>query len=408
MGKLLKRFQEYLKAPEPRKPGIYHYISPPDNPLNYRLHLRLEPDGKGVLMVNASTVLHLNPTAAEHAYLLVHNTPPKEAAREISNRYKIGQKDALNDFYALKDQVETFITTEDLEPVTFLDFDDHSPYTQKLTAPYRLDCALTYRLPEGASTDAAPTKRADRELSTEEWKQIFDKAWEAGIPHIVFTGGEPTLRDDLNELILHAENNGQITGLITDGLKLGDTKYLNKLLQSGLDHTLIILQPKQQESWDSLGSFAYWTDTLNEDIFVAAHLTLTKENAKDSIQLLDKLSEAGISAISLSVNHKSLNNDLQLAREHVENLGIDLLWDMPVPYSDLNPVALELEMDQDEDYPSGAGKGWLYVEPDGDVLPAQGINNILGNLSEALDNISQPLKNPLLSEGSSARLNMDP
>jgi MoaA/NifB/PqqE/SkfB family radical SAM enzyme len=51
---------------------------------------------------------------------------------------------------------------------------------------------------------------------------------------------------------------------------------------------------------------------------------------------------------------------------------------MPVPYSSLNPVALELEggaVRKSE----GAGLGWLYVEPDGDVLPEQGINQILGN-----------------------------
>jgi hypothetical protein len=41
-------------------------------------------------------------------------------------------------------------------------------------------------------------------------------------------------------------------------------------------------------------------------------------------------------------------------------------------------VAVETEEDN---VPSGAGKAWLYVEPDGDVLPAQGMaDKILGNL----------------------------
>ncbi len=44
----------------------------------------------------------------------------------------------------------------------------------------------------------------------------------SGIPHVVFTGGEPTLRDDLPELIAHAERNGQITGLNTNGRRLAD------------------------------------------------------------------------------------------------------------------------------------------------------------------------------------------
>jgi MoaA/NifB/PqqE/SkfB family radical SAM enzyme len=35
---------------------------------------------------------------------------------------------------------------------------------------------------------------------------------------------------------------------------------------------------------------------------------------------------------------------------------------------------------QSEDQPEGAGKAWLYFEPDGDVLPAQGVNQVLGNI----------------------------
>ena len=59
------------------------------------------------------------------------------------------------------------------------------------------------------------------------------------------------------------------------------------------------------------------------------------------------------------------------------SLGLTLRWDLPVPYSAENPVTHETIKDE---VPSGAGKAWLYVEPDGDVLPAQGLaDQILGN-----------------------------
>ena len=62
---------------------------------------------------------------------------------------------------------------------------------------------------------------------------------------------------------------------------------------------------------------------------------------------------------------------------HAASRTSTLLFDLPVPYSAQNPVALETEED---DLPSGAGKAWLYVEPDGDVLPAQGMaDRVLGN-----------------------------
>ncbi len=51
---------------------------------------------------------------------------------------------------------------------------------------------------------------------------------------------------------------------------------------------------------------------------------------------------------------------------------LELVWDLPVPYSSNNPVSLELEKEGNQAFVEGAGKAWLYVEPDGDVLPAQG------------------------------------
>ena len=95
----------------------------------------------------------------------------------------------------------------------------------ELSAPYRLDCALTYRLPSEVDPQFAPQERASRELSTAEWTSILDKAWANGIPHIIFTGGEPTLREDLIELILHAENLGQVTGLLTDGIRMTERLF---------------------------------------------------------------------------------------------------------------------------------------------------------------------------------------
>jgi MoaA/NifB/PqqE/SkfB family radical SAM enzyme len=65
-------------------------------------------------------------------------------------------------------------------------------------------------------------------------------------------------------------------------------------------------------------------------------------------------------------------------QDKAANLGMQLAFDLPVPYSADNPVAFETAGDE---VPSGAGRSWLYVEPDGDVLPAQGMaDQVLGNM----------------------------
>jgi len=355
----------------PLPPGIFHYQAPPDAPLPYRLHLRMEPDGRGMLIVNASTILHLNQTASEFAYHLVRQTPEDQLVREIIGRYRVKRHQALQDYQLLRDRIQSLIETPDLDPETFLDFERLTPHTQKISAPYRLDCALTYRLTGSTDDSLAPIKRVDSELSTEEWFGIFDKAWNFGIPHIILTGGEPTLRDDLPELIANTESNGQVVGLLTDGLKLSDSGYLHTLLQTGLDHLMLSIKPDDEQSWKAL------ENVIAADLFVTVHHTLTLQNVMNTPQLLERLVNCGVKTISLTASDPALDGSLMQTRNQAAGMGLSLVWDLPVPYSAFNPVALETQLDNP---PTGAGHAWLYIEPDGDVLPAQGVNQVLGNI----------------------------
>jgi hypothetical protein len=371
MSSIFAPLQRLFTSAPPVQPGLYHYQSPPEDPRNYRLHLRVEEDGSAILIVNAATVLHLNQTAAEYAYYFVQNTPVDEVARRMSRRYSVDPSQAAQDYHNLTERILTLIETPDLDPVTFLDFEQRTPYARKPVAPYRLDCALTYQLPEGSDLQSAPMKRVDRELTTEEWKSIITEVWQVGVPHIIFTGGEPTLRDDLPALIAHAESNGQVSGLLTDGIRLAEAAYLNELLQTGLDHVLIILQPDKDLAWKALEK------VLAADIFTAVHLTLTQQNAPAIPGYLDKLAKMGCAAVSLTAQGTDLNATLLALRDQAAALQMSLIWDLPVPYSAQNPIALEVA---GEGLEEGGGRAWLYVEPDGDVLPTQGVNRILGNI----------------------------
>jgi len=357
-------------AAQPLTAETHTFQSGPDEP-PYRLHLRLLKDGSGILIINAATVLHLNPTAAEFAFHMMKGTPAEQTAKEIAKRYRISVAEAQKDYQDFHERVQTAIHTPNLDPTTYLDFERVAPHFKDLTAPLRLDCALTYRLPAGTQAEYAPTKRVDRELSTNEWQTIMDKAWAAGIPHITFTGGEATLREDLPILIAYAEKVGQVTGLLTDGLKLADKEYLHSLLQTGLDHLLFILQPENPASWQALEAI------LLADLYTTVHMTVTPSNVKNSGETLEKLAGLKVKSLSLGASEPSLHEALHALHNQAASLGMTLRWDMPVPYSVENPVSHETIEDE---VPSGAGKAWLYVEPDGDVLPTQGeADHILGN-----------------------------
>jgi radical SAM family protein len=368
--KIINRLADRFAKVQPLPTGVYHKQDMQDNK-PYRVHLRLKPDGAGLLILNASTVLQLNATAAEYAYHFIRGTEPDEAVKQIASRYRVNKDIAHQDYRDFLDKIETLISTPDLDPVSFLDFERAAPHSADLTSPLRLDCALTYRLREDSGVEYAPTKRVDRELTTDEWRTILDKAWQAGIPHVTFTGGEATLRDDLPELIAHAEKNGQVCGLLTDGLQFTDQEYLNNLLQTGLDHLLFLLQPDSARSWATLEK------AMAADIFVTVHLTLNQGNITNAESILERLAKLEVKSLSLTSSDAGLQAGYDAIREKAAALGLTLKFDLPVPYSASNPVAYEA---QENHIPEGAGKAWLYVEPDGDVLPAQGYSDqVLGN-----------------------------
>ncbi len=326
-SKITELFQPNREPALPLPAGMYHFQSPPDAPTQYRLHLRLEPDGKGLLIINARTTLHLNKTAAEFAYYLVHGASQKTILDQLSDRYNAKRELLQTDYQQFLDTIESMAKTEDLDPQTFFDIDRTDPYSKEISAPYRLDCALTYRQNEKNTVEVVPSDRVRRELLTSEWHQILQKAWNAGIPHVIFTGGEPTIRPDLVDLITYSENLGQVTGVLTDGYRLCDPDYLHELLNAGVDHLMILLDPKEDQSWEAV------LDSIKEDVFVTVHLTINSDQTDPHCETIDRLAGMGVKSLSLTEKSEAYTPILKKCAEYAANKGISLVWDIPVPYS---------------------------------------------------------------------------
>ena len=369
MTSILERWFPFTRPADPLRPGMYASLPAPEAPIPYRLHLRIEPDGTGILLVNASTVLHLNASAAAHALELIRGVPAEAAAAAVQRRFRVTRGRALADQRDLREQVLRLATQPDLDPVVFLGMERQEPGSMRPSAPYRLDLALTYATDPDGALDPLARRRVDRELTTDEWKGVLKSAWEASIPHVTFTGGEPTRRSDLADLIAYAQELGQVSGLLTQGRKLAQRDYLASLSGAGLDHILFSLAP------DDKGSMAGLRAAMASDIFTAVHLILPRTLAKTR-SIFEQLKALGVPAVSLTVTEPGGAGRALLpeARQLLADLGIDLVWDLPAPYSHLHPIKLEVET-----LPEGGGRSWLYVEPDGDVLPTQGLGSVLGN-----------------------------
>jgi hypothetical protein len=150
-------FDGLFNEVEPIPAGVYSYQASQDADLPYKLHLRVETDGTGILIINASTVLHLNQTAVEYAYYSIEGRNEEDIPPLIAARYDVSVGQAKRDMEEFLSKVDTLIHTEDLDPVTYLEMDRVAPYSQKISAPYRLDCALTYQVSAGMDAQEATT-----------------------------------------------------------------------------------------------------------------------------------------------------------------------------------------------------------------------------------------------------------
>src|SRR3972149_1663913 len=233
--------------------GLYHY-SRENNFEKSRIHLRIDPDGTGILIVNANRVMHLNPTAALMAYLVLEETDERQAIKTIQKEYRLSAAHARAALSAFRLQLSELIRPDGACPVHELELDTIMPFSAHPSAPYRMDLAVTYRCNNDCAHCYNARKRNSPELSTDQWKKILDQLWALGVPHIVFTGGEATLRNDLPELIQHAENNGQITGLNTNARRLMDMDYVKQLVAAGLDHMQITVESCVPEIHDQMMS----------------------------------------------------------------------------------------------------------------------------------------------------------
>ena len=117
-----------------------------------------------------------------------------------------------------------------------------------LPNPFWLLAELTYKCPLQCPYCSNPLDiaRYENELSTEEWKRVFREARKMGAVQLGFSGGEPLVRDDLEELITEAHTLGFYTNLITSGVGMDEAR-IRAFKAAGLDHIQISFQASSEE-----------------------------------------------------------------------------------------------------------------------------------------------------------------
>src|SRR5215208_7226746 len=363
---LLDTFKSFLKTPSTihgPMSGLYHYRRENEDEKS-RIHLRIDPDGSGTLIVNANRVMHLNSTAAFMAWLVLEGKTEEERILAVTSRYSVSRKQAESDLSSFLFQLEELIRPDGACPVHELDLESIMPFSARPSAPYRMDLALTYRCNNDCAHCYNARARNFPELDTEAWKRILDQLWDLGVPHIVFTGGEATLRNDLPELIAHAESNGQITGLNTNARRLTDQRYVQQLVEAGLDHVQITVESCDEQIYDEMmrakGAFKQTIQGLKNvlatRLYVMTNTTMLRTNVHRIPDTLDFLAELGVPTIGLNaliysgngltvgtgLHERELQPVLDMAVKKTAKHGQRLIWYTPTQYCNFDPTQANL------------------------------------------------------------------
>lgn len=376
--------------------NLYHYLKE-NGPEKARIHLRLDPDGTGTLIVNANRVMHLNPTAALMAWLILEEKNKEESIRTLTSVYSVTKKQAESDLSSFVSQFEELLRPDGACPIHELDLETVMPFSSRPSAPYRMDLALTYRCNNDCTHCYNARERNFPELDTQHWKQILDRLWALGVPHIVFTGGESTLRNDLPELIAHAESNGQITGLNTNARRLADEKYVRQLVDAGLDHVQITVESCDEGIHDGMmrakGAFKQTVqglkNALTTRLYVMTNTTMLRTNVHKIPDTLDFLAELGVPTIGLNaliyagqgrsvgtgLHERELQPILDMAVAKTSEHEQRLIWYTPTQYCNFDPTQNNLGVKG-----CTASLYSMCVESNGEVIPCQSYYYSLGNL----------------------------
>ncbi len=364
-----------------------------------RIHLQLKPDGGAVLLVDAHDAVHLNPTAAWLARLALEGVPPGRIVRLIERKYPRADRAQVEaDAQLVMRLVDHLATTTDACPTCGLPEGRRADlFSLPPGAPFKADLCLTY----GCNNACAhcynpPQRRALGSLDVRAWRRVLKILARVGIPQVIFTGGEPTLVDYLPELVRYGARLGLVTGLNTNGRRLADLRFAERLAQAGLSHVQVTLLAHRAELHDQMAGTRSFDETvrgirsaLAAGLFTITNTTLTRRNAPRAEEVVDFLHELGIRAFAANGmihsgsgrNHPDALAEEELGpllvslRDRAAERGMRFLWYTPTAYCRLSPLELELGPRR-----CNAAEYSICIEPNGDVLPCQSYYQPAGNV----------------------------
>ena len=127
-----------------------------------------------------------------------------------------------------------------------------------LTDRCNFDCVYCHN--EGLGDTRGPMEPADDEMSTDDVVRFLEVAAEFDVDSVKFTGGEPMLRDDLEEIVRRTPNSME-TSLTTNGTFLPERA--GDLADAGLERVNVSQDALSPEAFAEVTKSTAYQDVLN-------------------------------------------------------------------------------------------------------------------------------------------------
>lgn len=243
------------------------------------------------------------------------------------------------------------------------------------------------------------SQKIDQEqLNTEQFKKILDIIrYEAEVPSVSFTGGEPTAYRELSELIEYAsEHNKMRVNLITNGTLITPRKA-KELARAGLSSAQVSIESAYACEHDAItgvkGSHAASVAGLKAlreaGIIVHPHITICKRNKNKLMEYPAFCKSIGAERFSsnliipagrggdedLTVSYSEIGGIVRNIEDAAFQSGVKFMWYSPTPICLFNPLAAGFG-----NRGCSACEGLLSVDPKGNLLPCSSWPEPVGNL----------------------------
>lgn len=362
-------------------PGLYPFLNMGgDAPT--RFHLRVDPDGGGILLANASEAAHLSPVGVAMAHRILSGVDDETGIQQIRKAFwGSAEAQVRGDWEAVRALIGDLASPDARYPVTDFGAAAEGTDGRRLAAPYRAD--LTQGAPEAL-------------------EPILRKLWDLTVPQVTFLARPDRDPKELVRLVEIAEDIGMIAGLRSVASWLSHD-VLRDIAFAGLDYLALPFASCDPAEHNLMvgaeGDFgmvrAAWDLCREWELCPVAQVPLTDETMDELEELIECVADCGVSDMwffavaCLDDDERADTAGALPARylpqvaaavyEDSEQFGYRFVWQPPVRFRPGQSLPEHVIAG-----PRTSGDVSVRVEPDGSVYPPRGSRSCAGNL------LSQP------------------